>query len=378
MSARARFIPVTAQGRPKCLALTKNLRASVTSLGLVDMSMVWKESLASSNTSMKDSADDANFNPRTLARNSVSASVRSSFDSCLDSASAMAAASAADSISSISLSTSPTASSPGCDLSSSSLLLLASSRAASRAFRISSGTLHFKYASSSRIFVRYRSGLSIPMKGLFSRSVVRSCMAYLLTMTVLSCNRSMAMAVTGMMRSNGSDRLSVSSLRTLRDAALVKLVTSLVRSHRMSKREPLVLAMSTILLSPLSSSSSSSLSPADCSPTSSSSSRTKMCPIALTIALLITYGSESKWGNSRLIFARTTRGLTAASSLTNGATFLIPLALFPKFASDCDDDPPLCPEEVSNLPISRRSSVARTFVGRSLTMVQSSATNVAM
>mmetsp|Transcript_1589 Transcript_1589/g.3409 ORF Transcript_1589/g.3409 Transcript_1589/m.3409 type:complete len:277 (-) Transcript_1589:1405-2235(-) len=262
MSASARFIPVTAHGKPKCFALTKKRNASVTSLGLDDMSIVWKESLAFSNTSMKDIADDANFNPRTLARNSLSASDKSSLDSCLDSASAMAAANAADSISASSFFVLPSPSSPDSSLM---LLFLASSMAASRAFNISSGTLHFKYASSSRIFVRYRSGLSMPIKGLFSRRVVRSCMAYLRTMTVLSCNRSIAMAVTGMIRSKGKDCFSVKSLRTLSDAARVKLVISWVRSHKISKRDLRVLAMlaiclSNLLPSPLSSPESPSLS----------------------------------------------------------------------------------------------------------------------
>mmetsp|Transcript_53236 Transcript_53236/g.113112 ORF Transcript_53236/g.113112 Transcript_53236/m.113112 type:complete len:219 (-) Transcript_53236:525-1181(-) len=213
----------------------------------------------------------------------------------------------------------------------------------------------------------------MPMKGLFSRRVVRSCMAYRRTMTVLSCNLSMAMAVTGMMRSNGRDCFSVRSQSTLSAAPLVKLVMSWVLSQRMSNSELRVLAMLTICRSSLSLFPSSPPSSPESPPslssslasTSERSSRTSMCPMALMIADLRTYGSESRWGRRRLMFDNTTLGLTAANSLRKGATFLIPLALFPAAVSEYPS--------VSSLPISRSSSVARTLLGFSLTMVHSSA-----
>ena len=114
-------------------------------------------------------------------------------------------------------------------------------------------------------------------------------MAYLRTMTVLSCNLSMAIAVTGMILSKGRLCFSVRSFRTLSDAALVNDVTSRVRSHRMSKRELRVLAMLTTCLSSLIAFSSSE-SPSGLASTAGGdkSSRTKMCPMEFTMALLKT------------------------------------------------------------------------------------------
>mmetsp|Transcript_16814 Transcript_16814/g.37085 ORF Transcript_16814/g.37085 Transcript_16814/m.37085 type:complete len:293 (-) Transcript_16814:11-889(-) len=276
INARACFMPVNAQGRPKCLALTKNRSASVTSLGFEDISIDWKEDSAPSNISMKETAEDANFKPLTLARNSLSASLRSS-ESLLASASSMAAARAADSISSSSLS----APDPSP---------FASSSAAFFALRISSGTLCLKYDSISAIFSRYISGLRMPKKGLFSRMLERSCIAYLRTMTVLSFKRSIAISVTDMMRSKGTDCFSVRSLSTLRDAPRVKEVMSRVRSQRISKRALRVFPMFAICLP---SSFFVSPSPSEAtSPISFSikvrSSRTSMCPIDEMIADLST------------------------------------------------------------------------------------------
>mmetsp|Transcript_39695 Transcript_39695/g.119275 ORF Transcript_39695/g.119275 Transcript_39695/m.119275 type:complete len:303 (-) Transcript_39695:736-1644(-) len=196
MSANACFIPVTALGSWKCLARTKNRRASVTSDELDDSSIPSKAELASSNNAMNSRADEANLRALTLAWNSASSSDRSSGPSPAVSDSAMAAARAAASISSLAMPSLSSSFSRSCCC-------------ASRAAPMLEGMLLLKYCSISLTFSTYGTGSRLPMNGLFSRRRVRSCIAALLTITALSCNLPMARAVTGSTLSRGNASASV-------------------------------------------------------------------------------------------------------------------------------------------------------------------------
>ena len=77
---------MTAHGRAKRRALTKNRSASVTLLGFDERTIARKESSAFSNTFTKLRVEVANLSPLTLARKSASASERSLFASRMDSA----------------------------------------------------------------------------------------------------------------------------------------------------------------------------------------------------------------------------------------------------------------------------------------------------